>query len=129
MFSAVTRAELPRALGVQREADRRLVVLVERRPRVAQIAAGHGGDLADQVVGRRGDAGAAGGSVPDRISMSGGTALFACSSSSRLGIGPCSDQLQLQQPGRADDLLRALDVGHARQLHEDLIAVAALDAR
>ena len=38
MFSPRDLAELAAALVVQREADRRLVVLVERRPRVAQIA-------------------------------------------------------------------------------------------
>ncbi len=45
-------AEPRGALGVQREADRRPVVLVERRPRAAQIAAGDGRGLAHQVVDR-----------------------------------------------------------------------------
>ena len=32
-------------------------------------------------------------------------------------------------PGRSDDLLRAVDVGHTRQLHQDLIGALLRDAR
>ncbi len=41
------------------------------------------------------------------------------------------DDLQFEETGGADDFLRALDVGDARQLHENLVAVGALlrDAR
>ena len=46
-------AEPRRAVAVEREADRRTVVLVERRPRVAQVAAGDGRNTADDVIDRR----------------------------------------------------------------------------
>ena len=39
------------------------------------------------------------------------------------GAGALLDDLQLEQARRSDDALRALDVGDAGQLHENLIAV------
>ena len=95
MFSPVTLPNLRAALGVQREADRRLVVLVERRPRVAQVAAGDRGHLAHQVVD--GAAGVAGAPLaPGTISMPCGTWPFDSSASSRRRR-PLLDDLQLEQ--------------------------------
>ncbi len=50
MFSPVTLPNFVRARRLQREVDRRLVVLVERGLRAAQVLAGDRRDLADQVV-------------------------------------------------------------------------------
>ena len=53
------------------------------------------------------------------------------SNASRVAAGPCSTIFSSSRPGIADDLLGALDVGHARQLHQNLVAVLPLlrDAR
>ena len=55
--------------------------------------------------------------------MSGGTLPpYGCSSAS-CDSGPDRlDELQLEERRRPDDLLRAADVGDARELHENLIA-------
>ena len=57
--------------------------------------------------------------------MSAGT-LAAARLQQRLAArrGPGLDDLQLEQRRRPDDLLGALHVGHARQLHQDLVGAA-----
>ena len=69
-------------------------------------------------------------STPGTISMPGGTWPFDQQRFARRRRS-LLDDLQLEQAGRPDDLLRAVDVGDAGQLHEDLVAVGALlrDAR
>ena len=42
---------------------------------------------------------------------------------------PLLDELQLEHAGRPDDFLRAVDVGHAGELHENLIGALLRDAR
>ena len=121
-------AELPSAFVVQREAHRGLIVLVDRRPRVAQITAGDGGHLPHQVVNGA------------RITGRAGCARHDFHARRHLPVGherflrrrrPLLDDLQFEQSRRSHDLLRALDVGDARKLHENLIAARALlrDAR
>ena len=57
--------------------------------------------------------------------MSGGT-LLPSAALRRVLVRerPLLDLLQLELRGRADDFLRAVDVGHAGQLHQDLIGGA-----
>ena len=123
-------AEPRGALGVQREAHRRPVVLVERWPRAPQIATGDGRGLAHQVEER------AAARVVDAAAHAGNDFHPV----RRLAVDEqrvfrrrrtLLDDLQLEEAGRPDDFLRAVDIGHARQLHEDLIVVLPLlrDAR
>ena len=57
--------------------------------------------------------------------MSGGTLPpNACARRRLVRERALLDLLQLELRGRADDFLRAVDVGHARQLHQDLIGGA-----
>ena len=113
--------ELASAFAVQREADRRPVVLVERRARVAEIAAGHGGDLLHQVIEVAGIARAAdaGDDLHPLRNAAVHHQLFFVA-------GDAFDDLQLEQTRRSDDRFRALDFGHAGELHDDLIAACAL---
>ena len=97
MFSPVTLPNLRRALVVQREADRRLVVLVERRPRVAQVAAGDRRHLAHQVV-RRAPAASPGAATPGhdlhaRRHLAVDAAALRCD-----GDGPCSTIFSSSRP-------------------------------
>ena len=96
--------------------------------RVAQVAAGDRRHLPHQVVDRA--AVARPPVAPGTMSMPGGTWPF-CSSASRVAAGPCSTIFSSSRPVDRMISLRALDVGDAGQLHENLIAVVALlrDAR
>ena len=128
MFSPVTLPNLRPPSVAQREADGRLVVLVERRPGVAQVAAGHRRDLAHQVVD--GAAAAPAPVAPGTISMPGGTWPLT-SSASRVGVGPCSTIFSSSKPVDRMISFARIDVGDAGQLDQDLVAVVALlrDAR
>ncbi len=118
-------AELARALLVQREAHRRTVVLVERRPRVAQVASGDRRHAAHDVIararrlaGRRFDRA--------RKHLHVGRHVAAECRARRVLVRERSllDLLQLELRRRSDDLLGAVDVGDAGQLHQDLIGGA-----
>ena len=117
-------AELATALGGQRKADGRLVVLVERRPRVAQVAARHSGDFAHQVV--HGSCGLTRGTARTGNDFHSGRHLPVRHQRFFRRRRPLLDDLQLEKARRSHDLLRALDVCHARELDEDLIAAGAL---
>ena len=114
-----------RALGVQREADRGTVVLVERRPGVAQVAAGHGGDAAHRVV-HRGRRRAGGPLALARQDLDVGRHVAGKGLAGRRLVHERAllDQLELEQRRGADDLLGPVDVGHAGQLHQDLVVAA-----
>ena len=126
MFEPVKLPKRARAVRLEREADGRPVVLVERRPRVAQVPAADDRRLLDQVVHD------AAGGLAGRAARDAGQ---------HLGVGrhgaagrrqqllaragrPGLDQRQLEQRRRLDDLLGAGDVAHAGQLHQDLILPA-----
>ena len=118
-------AELARALLVQREADRGTVVLVERRPRVAQVASGDGGNSAEHVVARTGRLAGTG------LNRAGKNLhirrqVVAQRRFRRVLVRERAlfDLLQLELRGRSDDFLGARHVGHAGQLHQDLIGGA-----
>ena len=120
MFSPVTLPNLRPALGVQREADRRLVVLVERRPRVAQIAARD-----------RGDAFAPGSRPCPRRPASRRRARHDFHALRHLAVRPaalpcvdrpCSTIFSSSRPVERMISFARFDVGDAGQLHQDLIA-------
>src|SRR5206468_11232822 len=96
----------------------------ERWTGAPQIAARHRRGLANDVVHRRP------GSVakPRHTGHNLHPAWHLPPDEERLARrrGPLFDDLQLEQARRADDLLGAVHVGDAGQLHQDLIAVAAL---
>ena len=124
---AADLAELPAALVAEREADRRPVVLVDRGARVAQVLAGDGRDLLHHVVDRAGVArpGAAGA----RHDVHALRHLAVDHQRFLRRRRRAFDDLQLEEAGRSDDALRALDVGDAGQLDEDLVVALLRDAR
>ncbi len=119
-------AEPAGAVGLEREAHGRPVVLVEGGPRVAQVAPAHHRGLLDQVVdhARRAPGPARRRYARQHLGVGRHVAagrrqqLLARAGRSRF------DQLQLEQRRRLDDLLGARDVAHARQLDQDLILPA-----
>jgi len=123
MLSPVT-FELRRAFRVEREGHSGAVVLVERRTRAPQIATGHGGSLAHQVVHSTSGGIGAAAHARDHVH----TRRHGAAGRQRLfrGRRALLDNLQLEKAGRTDDLFRTVDVGDARQLDQDLVAVRAL---
>ena len=117
-------AELASAFRVEREADGRLIVFVERRPGIAQIAAGHRRRFSHQVVHGAGRFACSAGRARDDFHA--GRHLPVLLQSFRGRGRPLFDDFQLEQPGRPDNLLRALDVGDARQLNQNLVAALTL---
>ena len=111
--------ELARAFPVEGEADRRLVVLVDRRSGVAQIPAGDPRHAPHQV-----ELGGAGDLVHTEHDLHVRRHDAASRLQQRLARRDRSllDQLELEQPRGADDLLRAGDILDTRQLHQDLVA-------
>ena len=115
--------ELARPLAVEREADRGLVELVDGRPGVAQIAPRHRGHPPHEVVDGRAGGGAEGLVGPRHdLHVRGHDAVPRLQQQLAREGGAVLDQLQLEEAGRADDLLRPLHVLDAGQLHEDLVA-------
>ena len=116
MFAPVTLPNLHGAVLLQREADRRLVVLVERRPRVAQVAAGDDRHLAAPGSTRRRPL------ARRRRVADAGHDLHVRRQAAAVGLRAAPrrverallDELQLEQRRRPDDLLGAADVGDAR---------------
>src|SRR5262249_23716484 len=116
-------AEAAPAVGVEREADCGLVVLVERRTRRPQVAAGDRPGPAHPIphrprVARR--AARAGHELHPVRDLAVDEQRLARRRRTLL------DDLQLEAARRLNDALRALDVADAGQLHHDLIAVGAL---
>ena len=118
--------EGPRAVPVQGEPDGRPVELVDRRPGVAQVAArdrrraGHEVEHVRSVADR---------GVPGHDLERGRRHPAGRLDLEETGPGrrrPRLDQVELEDPGRADDRLRARDVLHPRQLDQDLVARGAV---
>ena len=123
-------AEGRRAFTVQREPHRGLVVLIHLRPRTAQIVARHGRHPPHEVEGGR----AAGtrrriGHAAHHFHIRGNAAAGGAQQILLRGGGTLLHQLQLEHPWGADDFLRALHVGYARKLHQNLIRALLGDAR
>ena len=112
--------ESARAGARQREADRGTIVLVERRLCAPEISTRRSRDLLQQVERGGGVAGDAG----TRNDFHVGRDFAAERLEERFLARRRSslDELQLELRRRPDDLLRMADVGHARELHENLIA-------
>ena len=117
-------AELAAAFRRQREVDGGLVVLIQARPRVAEIVARHSRDLPHQVEHRA-----------RRLTRAARDAGHDFHAGWNLPVlqerfsrwqRPLLDDFQLQRAGRLDDPLRLFDVADAGKLHENLIAVGAL---
>src|SRR5262245_29311400 len=112
-------AELLRAVRLQFEVDGRLIVLVETRLGEAKVLAGDGRDLAHDVVHsarlarRRRRA-------RDQLHLARQRAVELLQQVV-LRAGTRFDQLELEDCGLADDVLRVRDVGDARELDDDLV--------
>ena len=117
MLSVVDPTELHGALAVQREADGRRVELVERRTRVAKVAAGHRRYFPNQVVRRP----HARRRATDDLEVGRDLAVDCLEQRGLIGRGARLDERQLQHRRLADDVLRAVDIGKPRKLDEDLV--------
>src|SRR4029078_4070793 len=104
-------AELRRARRLELEVDGRLVVLVEAGTRDAQVLAGVGGDLLDDVEAAAFAAGGAGQDL--HVARQVVVVLLEQLLAARR---PRFDQLELELRRLADDLLRVRDVADAGQL-------------
>ena len=115
MLRCGERAKPPRRVRLEREADRRPVEFVERLPRAAQIVAGDGRRALHDVEGGRAGSTALGFA---RQNLEVRRQRVVVGEQRRLAAGERAliDQRQSQLRGRLDDLLGAIDVGHARQL-------------
>ena len=111
--------ELARALPVEGEADRRLVVLVYRGSRGAQIPAGDPRQAPHQVVVGRAQRCVHRGHDLQVRRQDAASRLQQHLARRRRSV---LDQLDLEQPRAADDRLRALDIRDTRQLYQDLVA-------
>ena len=121
------QAEPPRAVLVKREADGRKVVLVECGTRRPEVASGDGRHTPHDVVHGSGRAAARRGQI---LCARDDHHLRRQDVIDRLHRGllarerPLLYELQLEQRRPSDDLLRAIDIGDARQLHQNLVGRA-----
>ncbi len=88
----------------------------------------HSGDAPNQVVHRTGASRAIAG-AGQHFHIRRNDAAAAAQHIFAVGGRALLDELQLEHAGRADDLLRAVDVGYAGQLDEDLVGALLRDAR
>jgi hypothetical protein len=127
-------AHAVRAVVAQRETDRRLVVLVERRTGAAQVAAGDRRDAPQDVIDRAARRRARiGGTAGARHQHQVGRQVVVVGLRRRFlrRERTLFHQLQFEQAGRPDDVLGTVHVVEPRQFDADVVAVLALagDAR
>ncbi len=128
------RSEAAGAVVAQREADRRLIVLIQRLPGAAQVATGDRRDAAEDVVDgaarRRPGVGRIARARHDRQVR---RQVVVVRLQRRLlrRERTLLHQLQLEQTRRTDDVLGAVHIVEAGKLDADVVAVLSLtgDAR